>query len=89
MSTTQLTLLLIGIYLLSAFLFWLYLRIIYSKRGKWYNIRNQISTADLWFTFLPIVNTICSVCFWLFNFPIKTNLIILTNILKKIFRIKD
>lgn len=64
---------LIAVYLVSAYLTWLWIHIAQSKGGSYEGINT--SFKDLFVTICPVVNTMFSLIGWLFYFPysLKSN----------------
>lgn len=71
---------LIALYVIPAFLNWIYVHLAYSKKGIFSGLNPDLN--DLFFTVTPLVNII-SLIQWPANFPIE-----LGNGLSKFFRIK-
>ena len=57
------------IYILSAFFMWLWIHKSYSKGGT--NEIIEVDGSDLLFVFLPLVNTVLSICMWIIEYPIE------------------
>lgn len=52
----------LAVYLLSAFLVWKFICKAYGVEGKWHGLHPNM--ADMFFTFIPIVNTYLVVLLW-------------------------
>lgn len=62
----------ITVYLLSVWLVWRYMRIAHSKGGRWEEL--NIGVIDLMMVFIPLLNTLFMLVFYLFVSPKeKTN----------------
>ncbi len=69
----MITLLLASLYLISCFFVRRYLKIAYSKVGRWSNLKPEYE--DLFFTLFPLINTIAVLCLWVAGSPYRNNII--------------
>lgn len=67
MNTLITITIIIAIYLISAFLWWIYIHIAHSKNGRWSN--SLPNTFDIIITFIPIVNSVAAIIYWLLGNP--------------------
>lgn len=63
-------LLILLLYILPGFIVWLYFHLAYSKGGVYEGI--TVDGVDVSLVFIPYVNIVASVCYWIGNYPIKT-----------------
>lgn len=62
----------ISVYVLSAFFMWLHIHISHNKGGRWSSL--PIDKEEIFYTFIPIVNSIGTIISWILFFPKEFNI---------------
>ena len=80
------TILLLG-YIFSCYAMYKFIKIAYSKEGRWSNIKPD--GLDLFFCFTPLFNTATAIMSWVFFYPRKQKETVKKEIAHETYRNKD
>lgn len=65
------TIILLSIYLMSALLMYLWVKLIHSKKGRWSGLEPDLTDVAL--VIVPVLNTIACCVSWFVRFPYKSD----------------